>query len=419
MKIVKLIDIDLLESSVAASSYSEYDATHTYATDDNVKVSFESDGTTPRTPIEEYVSLADSNLDNYPPDSATKWSLLGASNRWKMFDGYVNTQTSDNQSIIVEIDSSNTNKVGLFDLQGTDVTLSQIVNTELFTDGDCSSDSFTKGTGWSHDAGNEEYDCDGTQTADSKLYQDVSTTETKKYIVKFTVKNYSAGNIAPMVGGTVGTNVSANGAYAEIITAGSAAEDGVVADADFIGSVDDLSIMRISNDETIEIDLDESFTTDYWYYFFADFTYKEDLSWEYSFYSNSKLRIEITTQGGYAKCGMCALGRMVTLGPTSNVEPRIGIEDYSRKDTDSLGRTYLSQGSYKKKNEFDFWIDNVDVDLVRRALADVRGTPIISDANNDETDYGSLVIYGFVKNFDIVIPGSKLSKCSIEIEGLI
>ena len=418
MKLVKLIDIDLIESSVAASSYDEYASGTTYATDDNVKVSFESDGSTPRTPVEEYVSLADANTGNYPPDSPSKWSLLGSSNRWKMFDEYVNSQTIDTGTIIVEIVSSNTNKIGLFGLHGAEVTLTQIVNTELITNGDCSADDFTKGTGWSYDSGNEEYDCDGSQSANSKLYQDVSSIEGKKYLVKFTVKNYSAGKIAGMAGSAAGTDVTANGDYAQVITAGSAAEDGVIADTNFIGSVDDISIMRIANDETIDISLDESFTPDYWYYFFSDFTYKEDISWEYSFYSNSKMRIEITPQGGEAKCGMVALGRSSTLGATY-YEPHIGIDDYSKKDTDSLGRTYLKQGNYAKKLDFDFWLDNTDIDIVRRALADVRGTPIIIDANGEDTNYGSLIMYGFIGSFDIIIPGPIKSKCTFEGKGLI
>ena len=435
MKLVKLIDITLLESSVTASAYDEYDDTKTYDdTTDYVKVSFASDGITARTPVEEYLSLANANLDNYPPDDSTNWSLLGASNEWKMFDGYVNSQTSDTSDIAVEITSSNTNKIGLFDLQGSAVTLTQIVNIELITNGDCTADDFTKGTGWSYDAG-VEYDCSGAQVADSKLYQIINPTVDKKYIVKFTVKNYSAGNVAGTIGGISGTDVAADGDYVQIITVDpdtyedenghayadgytDTLEGGVVADSAFIGSVDDISIMRIANDETIDIDLDVSFTPDYWYYFFSDFTYKEDISWDYSFYANSKIRIEITTQGGTAKCGMGALGRSVTLG-TTRYEPHISIDDYSKKDTDTLGRTYLNPGNYAKKNDIDFWLDNDQVDIVRRALADVRGTAVITDANSESTDFGSLIIYGFIKNFDIIVPGPNQSKCSLEIEGLI
>jgi len=172
MELIKPTDISLVSSSVSESAYTEYASETTYAIDDIVYVSFESDGmvaieaitsaTTPvftwtghnlsvgqkimitaitqadwtvfndtewevstipdtntftlvsapdtsgfaaydagtdpgtfakcRTPHEIYKSLADTNAGNYPPDNAAKWSLIGATNRWKMFDGFVNTQ---------------------------------------------------------------------------------------------------------------------------------------------------------------------------------------------------------------------------------------------------------------------------------------------------------------------------------------
>jgi len=417
MRLARLSDISLIYSSVAGSTYAEWSSSTTYATGDTVKVTLASDGVTERTPHEEYESLADSNTGNYPPDNPDKWQLLGATNRWKMFDDYVNTQTEDTTDIVVEIDSSNTNIVGLFNLQGETVRLTNIVNTELFTDGDMSSDSFTKGTGWTYDSTDEEYDCDGSQTEDSQLYQDISVTEDSKYIIKFTVKNYSSGSIRPVVGGAEGTAVSADGSYTEIITAGASTVCGLMADSDFVGSVDDLSLMRVSNDETTEIQLDESYTPDYWYYFFADFTYREDLVWSYSLYHNAKLRIEISPQSGEAKCGMVAIGKAVELGSTM-YDISTGIIDYSQKSTDSLGRTYLAQGNYAKRVSLTGWLRNENLDIVMQALADVRGTPIIFDANNDDCDYQALIVYGFIKDFEIIIPGPNVSKLEITVEGL-
>jgi hypothetical protein len=417
MKIVKLIDITLLNTTVTQADYGDFTMTDTYAENDYVYVINEDDDLTPVYPVEIYISLVINNYGNYPPDSPLKWTLVGVSNRWEMFDGYVNTQTTDTSDIKVEITSSNTNKVGLFNLQGSDVTLIQILNTELVTDGDCSSDSFTGGVGWTYDGGDDEYNCDGSQAANSKLYQDCDTVSGYKYIVYFTVSNRTAGKIAGMAGGVAGTEVEANGNYAQVITAGADAEDGVIADADFIGTVDDISIMRVVDNETIEIDLDIGEVSTEWYHFFADATYRTDLSWEYSIFANSKMRIEITTKGGTAACGMVAPGKISTIGSTSP-DPRIGIVDYSKKDTDVLGRTYLSQGNWAKTNDIQFWINNDALDWSYRKLVDMRGEAAIFDANND-TDYESLIVYGFWKNFEIIIPGQIISKCSIEVEGLI
>lgn len=420
MKIVSLADITLDSSDVAASSYNEYASGTTYADGDNVKVSFESDGTTPRTPVEEYESLTGSNTGNYPPDSPTEWSLIGASNRWKMFDSYTNTQTENTTSIEVEIDSSSSNAVGLFNLVAKEVTLAQIVETEKVTDGDCSSDSAdNQGTGWSYGAGNEEYDCDGTQTADSELTWDIILTEDIYYQVVFTVANYSAGNVAGIAGGTSGTNVSANGTYTQIIQAGSENKAGVIADSDFVGSIDDVSVKKVPSYETI--DLITMVGSGWYYYLFSDVQFTQDLIWEFSRYSDSTLRITITYYtGSTAKCGMVAIGSSIDLGNTQ-YGVSLGIIDYSQKDTDTLGRTYLNQGDYAKRADISLWIDNTDIDSVRKNLAAVRGTASIFECNNEDpdTDYTSLLIYGFYREFDIIIPGPVISKCNIDIEGLI
>lgn len=284
------------------------------------------------TPHEIYKSLADANEDNYPPDYPAKWSLLGATNKWKMFDAFVNTQTEDSDPIIVELDPCGADCVGLFRLEGTKVTLT-LSSLEYTQDyyGDAS-DYYKDETGGKYE--DDEY--------------------SSAYSVKKT----------------------------EIVS------------------------------------LDDSAVDDYWGYFFADFSYNKTLFWTFPvYYSNAILRIEITPYVDSAKCGMCALGKSITLGKT-HYNPSISMDDYSKKATDDLGRTYLSQGNYARINEFDMWLENADVDMVRRAFEDVRGIPIMTNANGSDTNYESLIIYGYYNNFDIIIPGPNISKCSVEIKGL-
>lgn len=254
-----------------------------------------------------YKSLADANEDNYPPSYPAQWALMGATNRWKMFDSFTNTQTEDSGAIIIEVDSCGADCIGLFRLEGTKVTLT------------------------------------------------LSLLDSSSYSVK----------------------------------------------------------------KTAIIGLDDSPIDDYWEYFFADFRYNKTLFWTFPvYYSNAILRIEITPHINSAKCGMCKLGKSITLGKT-HYTPHISMDDYSKKATDDLGRTYLSQGNYARINEFDIWLENTDIDMVRRIFEDVRGIPIMTNANGSNTDYESLIIYGYYNNFDIIIPGPRRSKCSLEIRGLI
>ena len=420
VKIRSIADNALLESSdVTASTEGEYKDSSPFSVNDIVKVSYESNGTTLRYPVEEYKSLT--GVDNYPPDNAvTDWELIGATNKWAMFDEFVNTQTEQTTSMEVEVDSSNTNTVGLFRLQASSITLTQIVNDELLTDGTATTDSFTyEATEWSHGTG--QYDCNGTQTTTSKLYQTVTLTEDKYYQVQFTTSGRTVGSIAGYVGGTAGTYVTGNTSYTQIILAGSTNEAGVIADADFDGSIEIVSVKKVPSYEVINlVTMPDS---GWYYYLYEDAIYRNKILWDYTQYSDSTLRVKIEyTTGSTAKCGLMAIGSSASLGK-SEFGANIGFTDYSVKATDVLGRTYLNQGSYANRTELEGWIYNSQIDSILQAIIDVRGEPVILDANNvnltGETDYDSLIIYGFFQEPMITIAGPTTSKISIDYEGLI
>ena len=68
-----------------------------------------------------------------------------------------------------------------------------------------------------------------------------------KYRVVFTVSGYTAGQIRPIVGTTgAGTLVGANGTFMETVAYGGTGSTFFLeGDADFTGSVDDVSVKRI------------------------------------------------------------------------------------------------------------------------------------------------------------------------------
>lgn len=103
---------------------------------------------------------------------------------------------------------------------------------------------WVEGTGWLLSDGSAE--CDGTQSADSDLYQDISGLVVGElYTIGFTIANYSAGNLTAYCGGTEGTDVAANGSYTQdIIYDGTNDQFGVRADLNFVGDVDDFSVKR-------------------------------------------------------------------------------------------------------------------------------------------------------------------------------
>jgi hypothetical protein len=107
--------ITLISSSVAASTYAEYAAATTYALGDKVKVT---DATTGYEC--EYESMQGSNTGHDPTsDDGTWWHYLGYSNRFRMFDPFVNTTTTDISAIEVNISGeSYIDTICLFGLTG-------------------------------------------------------------------------------------------------------------------------------------------------------------------------------------------------------------------------------------------------------------------------------------------------------------
>ena len=119
-------------------------------------------------------------------------------------------------------------------------TLDLVTNGAFATDTD-----WTKGDGWT--IGSGVASCDGSQAANTDLEQDPSAlNEGQAYRVIFTVSNYSAGTVTPVIGGTAGTSRSANGTYTETIIAGSGDAIALRGNASFAGDADDFSVAPIA-----------------------------------------------------------------------------------------------------------------------------------------------------------------------------
>ena len=95
----------------------------------------------------------------------------------------------------------------------------------------------------SHDAGNGEYDCDGTQTGLSNISKYGLLTVGEMYNVGFEIKNYVSGSARMSCGSNgPGDYKSINGFFTENLITITNQTFYITADADFIGSVDNLSV---------------------------------------------------------------------------------------------------------------------------------------------------------------------------------
>lgn len=129
------------------------------------------------------------------------------------------------------------------------------------------------------------------------------------------------------------------------------------------------------------------------------------------------LEIIISYPGGTAKLAQVLAGNAIYIGETQ-YGSEVGILDYSKKTTDTFGRTYLAQGYFAKKNSLQVMVDRSRLDVVYQWLSQVRGIPAVW-VGDDETDIMSLLIYGFCRDYSVVVDTPLTTTLRIEIEGLI
>ena len=116
---------------------------------------------------------------------------------------------------------------------------------ELLLNGDFLTDvSWTKGDGWTIPEG-AGADCDGTQAAASDLTQAITLQIGTTYRVAFQVTALTAGAVSPVVGGTKGQVRLGVSTFVENLVAGAANFFDIEADADFVGTVDNISLKEV------------------------------------------------------------------------------------------------------------------------------------------------------------------------------
>ena len=132
-------------------------------------------------------------------------------------------------------------------------------------------------------------------------------------------------------------------------------------------------------------------------------------------YGTAAIEITITNTGLTAKCGVCIIGSVQYIGEGITLGASVGITDYSRKEKDTFGNYVLIQRSYSKRAKFSMAVLNEQIDALQDLLVSLRTTPCVWIGDDN---YTCTYIYGYYKDFDIVIAYHLVSDCNIEIEGL-
>lgn len=153
-----------------------------------------------------------------------------------------------------------------------------------------------------------------------------------------------------------------------------------------------------------------------WYdYFFTAINRKKELSvLGLPPYASAVIDVTFNDSGETAKVGALVLGTSATIGD-SQYGASFGIIDYSTKEVDAQGRTTVTAGTYSDEADIDVVIETGRFAEVKKILTDLRTTPSVWIAE-DNTE--GTIIYGYYREFDVLLTGPVVSMCTLSIEGL-
>ena len=157
--------------------------------------------------------------------------------------GWVGTLT--NISVIEITNDTNLPRINYEGFSYQDVLGSEeIVNGDFATDSD-----WVKQTGWS--IANGLASCDGSQSLPESVYQNGVTVVGKIYKITYTIVSRTSGSVRALAGTIGGTFQSTPNTYIEYLTATGNVSIGIQANADFVGSIDNVSVKEVLGQEVV------------------------------------------------------------------------------------------------------------------------------------------------------------------------
>lgn len=161
---------------------------------------------------------------------------------------------------------------------------------------------------------------------------------------------------------------------------------------------------------------DNGTINDWWEYYFTEISRKDSLIvTDLPSYGTASIEITINKTSTTASCATCVIGNMKAIGEGIELGASVGIQDYSRKEIDQFGNFIVVQRNFAKRAKFSIPVLNTQIDSVQRLLASLRTTPCVWIGDDN---YSCTQIFGFYKDFDILINYHIVSDCNLEIEGL-
>lgn len=154
-----------------------------------------------------------------------------------------------------------------------------------------------------------------------------------------------------------------------------------------------------------------------WYTYFFSLITKDSvvLFTDLPSYGSATIEITITNTLGNSECGSCVLGQIREIGGVQ-YGASVGIQNYSIKQRDSFGNVNIVPRSSANRARY---VVRFRPELVDSAMAILTPLKDIATVFIGSEDFDATVVYGYYKDFDIIISSFAYADCSIEIEGLV
>lgn len=188
-----------------------------------------------------------------------------------------------------------------------------------------------------------------------------------------------------------------------------------------------VTITLVAGGETVysaSLDLDSGNEVGNWYEYFYEPIYQQTevlitnlldaALLDVPAYGEGVLTVTIARPGGTVSCAMLIVGLVTEIGETE-YGAQISIRDFSRKEPDAFGNFDLVQRSYSKQMALDVVVPRNQVDRVTNLVSRYRATNVVWIGS---TAFGSLIVYGFLADWSLVIENYAFSKFNAKIEGM-
>ena len=329
-----------------------------------------------------YESLTGANQGNWPPGDATNWVRISASNRWKMFDDYMGSQTEKLDKVSVKVKCNKCNTLAFFIAEAT--SLKYIISDDGKTE--TSTTSMTPGSG------DKSFTMSTGNTWATAEKVEIYRTSDQRAFMAGTITAWNQGTGAITVSVTDYDDPAAAAPYTN------------------------WTIARVYDHETAG--LYQSTVISWSEYFFSPIIYYTSKSYSFTYSFNTSCRAIFTSATNkMVRIGHMIVGNSIYLGNTK-YGIRGGITDFSIKEANDFGEYTLTKRSFAAELKYTLYVAQGSIDQVFQTLSQVRATPCVWDANEDSTSYTFAIVYGFFSDFEVGIPEYNGDECDLQIQGL-